>query len=236
MRNLGSIVLLSIVFSMFSTGALARVSVDDAVVVKGQKVILRAETKGKFFRQGGELVEFFVGEGSIGKTLSGGDGVAFKPFTPAKTGLHQIGVHSGDDQHTGLLLCLKRGSSIVFIDVEGGLLEGPISRKPRTGSQEAIKEILKRFPIVFLQTSFVSVKATKRWLEENEFIISPVVRWRRGAIFDEIVENGLRVKAVIAGPKVIESAKKHRPLSFSFRQVNDAEWVKDWEEISKKLK
>ncbi len=49
---------------------------------------------GKLFSKGGELVEFFVDRESIGKTLSGGDGVAFKAFIPAKTGLHQIRVNS----------------------------------------------------------------------------------------------------------------------------------------------
>jgi len=35
---------------------------------------------------------------------------------------------------------------------------------------------------------------------------------------------------------VIESAREHKPLAFSFEAVEDAEWVKDWEEIRKKLK
>jgi hypothetical protein len=236
MRTLGNIVLLFLLFSMFSTDALARVSVDDAVVVKGHKIMLRAETRGRIFSKGGELVEFFVDGKSIGKTLSGGDGVAFKPFTPVKTGLHKVGANSADGKSTGLLLCLKRGSSIVFIDVEDGLLKSIISREPREGSQQAIKEVSERFPVVFLKTSVVSVKAIKVWLEENRFPESPVVPWRRGAIFEDIVEDGFKIKAVIGAPKVIESSRKYEPLSFSFRQLHDTEWVKDWKEISSKLK
>jgi hypothetical protein len=208
----------------------------DAVVVKGQKNILRAETKGRLFSKGGELVEFFVDGKSIGKTLSGGDGVAFKPFTPEQTGLHQVVATSAGGKSTGLLLCLKRGSYIVFIDVEGGLFKSLISRKPREGSQQAIKEISGRFPVVFLKTSILSVEIVKTWLEENKFVKPPVVPWRGGKIFEEIVEDGLKVKAVIGAPKVIESSRKYKPLSFSFKQLDDAEWVRDWEEISKKLK
>lgn len=221
---------------MFPASAWSRVIVHDSVVVKGRKVMLRAETRGKVFRKGGELVEFFVEGKSIGKTLSGGDGVAFKPFTPAKTGLHQIEVSSGGDEDAGLLLSLLRGSSIVFVDVESSLLEGRLSRKPKPGSQKAIEEINQRFPVVFLQIGFVGVKAVKAWLKENEFIELPVVPWKQGDIFDEIAQNDLKVKAIIGGPKVIESARKHKPLSFSFRQIENAEWVKDWEEINKKLK
>ncbi len=236
MRVLAVFICFAALFCMFPASVLSRVIVDDTVVLKGQKVMLRAETRGKLFSKGGEVVEFFVDRESIGKTLSGGDGVAFKAFIPAKTGLHQIRVRSGGDEDTGLLLSLKRGSSIVFVDIVGCLLEGPFSRKPKQGSQKVIKELHKRFPVVFLQRGFFSVKAIRAWLKENEFAQLPVVPWRRGAIFHEIAQKDLRVKAIIAGPKVIKSAKEHEPLAFSFEPVEDAEWVKDWEEIRKKLK
>ncbi len=236
MRVLAVLICFVVLFCMFPASAWSRVIVHDWVVVKGRKVMLRAETKGKLFRKGGEIVEFFVGGESIGRTLSGGDGVAFKPFTPVKTGLHQIKVSSGGDEDAGLLLSLLRGSSIVFVDVESSLLEGRFSRKPKPGSQKAIEEINQRFPIVFLQIGFVGVKAMKAWLKENEFIELPVVPWKQGDIFDEIAQNDLKVKAIIASPEVIESAMEYKPLSFSFRQIENAEWVKDWEEINKKLR
>lgn len=221
---------------MFPASALSRVTVDDMVALKGQKVMLRAETKGRLFSKGGELVEFFVDMKSIGKTLSGGDGVAFKAFIPAETGLHQMRVRSGGDEDTGLLLSLERGSSIVFVDIAGCLLEGPFSRKPKEGSQKVIEELHKKFPIVFLQRGFFSVKTIRVWLEENEFTELPVLPWRGGAIFDELAEKEFRVKAIIAGPKVIESAREHKPRAFSFEAVEDAVWVKDWDEIRKELK
>jgi len=236
MRVLAVFICFAVLFCIFPASALSRVIVDDTVALKGQKVMLRAETRGKLFSKGGELVEFFVDRESIGKTLSGGDGVAFKAFIPEKTGLHQIRVSSSGDEDTGLLLSLKRGSSIVFVDIVDCLLEGPFSRKPRQGSQKAIKDLYKRFPVVLLQRGFFSARAIRAWLKENEFIELPIVPWKRGAIFDEIAQKDLRVKAIIAGPKVIESAREHKPLAFSFEAVEDAEWVKDWEEIRKKLK
>jgi hypothetical protein len=236
MRSLSLYVLILVASCIFPPIALSRVTVDDAVVVKGQQIMLRAETKGKFFRKGGELVEFFVGGTSLGMTLSGGDGVAFKPFVPVKAGLYEIEVNSGGDKDSGVLLSLREGSSIVFVDVESSLLEGRLSRKPKPGCQKAIKEINQRFPVVVLQTGFVGVKAVKTWLRENDFLELPVFPWNKGGIFNEITYKGFKVKSVIASPEVIESAREHRSVSFSFQQTDNAEWVKDWEEISKKLK
>lgn len=235
MRGLAVFICLAILFCVLPGSALSRVTVFDTVVIEGRKVMLRAETSGKLFRKGGELVEFFVDGQSIGKTLSGGDGVAFKQFTSIKTGLRQISVRSDKDEDTGLLLSLKRGASIVFVDVGGSLVEGLFSWEPKHGSQKAIKEIHKRFPIVYLQTSVVGLRAVKVWIEENEFEKLPVVPWRQGAIFDEIAEKDLRIKAIIGGLKVIESAKEYKPLAFSFEASDYAENVKDWEEISNKI-
>jgi hypothetical protein len=235
MRVLAIFICLATVLCIFPSSSLSRVIVYDTVVPAGQKIMLRAETSGRLFRKGGELVEFFVDGKSIGKTLSGGDGVAFKQFTSAKTGLRQISVRSDKDEDTGLLLSLKKGSSIVFVDVEGSLLEGLFSGKPKHGSQKAIKEIHKRYPIVYLQTSLIGVRAVKEWLEENEFPKLPVVPWRQGSIFKETAGKGFRIKAIIASSKVIESAEEHKPLALNFEASEGAEMVKDWEEISKKL-
>jgi hypothetical protein len=235
-RGFTVFIFLAALFCLLPPSAFSRVIAHDTIGLKGQKLMLKAETRGRLFSQGGELVEFFVDAKSIGKTLSGGDGVAFKPFTPARTGLHQIRVTSAEDEDTGLLLSLKRGSSIVFVDVQASLLESLFSRTPKEGSQKAIGEIHNRYPIVFLQTGFVGIRVIKAWLKENKFEALPLIPWSGGAIFDEIADKDLRIKAIIAGPKVIESAKAHQPLAFSFEAVDDAVKVKDWAEISKKLK
>lgn len=222
-------------FCLFPDSALSDVIVHDMIVLKGEEVMLRAETRGKLLSKGGEVVEFFVDGKSIGKTLSGGDGFAFRQFIPLKTGMYQITVKSGGDEDNGLLLSLKKGDRIIFVDVEGSLLEGLFSKKPMKGSQKTIKKIHKRFPVIFLQTGFLGVKAIKEWLKKNEFLELPVVPWRQGAIFDEINEKGVKIKAVIGSPSVIESAKEYKPMALSFEETDDAEEVKDWEEIRKRL-
>jgi hypothetical protein len=205
------------------------------VALKGEKVMLKAETRGRFLSKGGKVVEFFVDRKSIGRTLSGGDGFAFKEFIPLKTGIYRITVKSGSEEDSGLFLSLKKGDRIVFVDVAGSLLEGVFSKKPKHGSQKAIEKIGRRFPVVFLQTSLLSVKAIKEWLKKNGFIELPVIPWREGTIFDEINEKGLKIKAIIGSANVIESAKEYKPKAFSFEYIEDAQEVKEWEEIEKSL-
>lgn len=230
-----TLILSTILLFLFPATVLSDVIVHDMVVLRGQEIMLKAETKGKFLSKGGEVVELFVDKKSIGKTLSGGDGFAFRRFTPIKDGIYLITVKSGKDEGNGLLLSLKRGDRIIFIDVEGSLFEGLFSKKPRKESQEIIKKISKRFPVVFLQTGLSGIKAVKIWMKENGFIILPVIPWRQGTIFDEMSEKGLKIKAIIGSQAVIESAREYKPKAFSFEEVEDAEEVKDWEEIRKKL-
>lgn len=221
---------------VFPIGTRADVVVHDAVVREGETVLLGAETRGKFFARGGEVVEFLIDGRSLGSTLSGGDGFAFKQFIPQRTGIHRVTAKSGKDEGRGLLLSLRKGAKIVFVDVAGSLLEKPFSKKPRQGSEKAIKEINGKFPVVFLHAGMVGIKALRGWLKENGFIERPLLPWNEGRIFDELNEKGFAVKAVIGGPGVIESAKKYGPLAFSFEETEDAAEVKDWGEIKKRLR
>lgn len=161
------IVLTSLLFFLFPSTVLSDVIVHDMIALKGEEIMISAETRGKFFTRGGEVVEFFVDGKSVGKSLSGGDGLALRQFTPLKAVMYQITVKSGDDKDKGLLLSLKKGTGIIFIDVEGCLSEGLFSKKPKPGSQKIIKKISAKFPVVFLQTGFFGIKAIKTWLKEN---------------------------------------------------------------------
>jgi len=225
-----------LLFCLIPHVALGRVIVHDDIVLKGHKVVLKAETRGRLFAKGGQVVEFFVDEDSIGKTLSGGDGVAYKPFVPAACGLRRIQATSGDDTGEGRLLCLEKGQAIVFVDIEGTLLAKGLSMEPRHGAQKAMEAVSARFPLVLLQTSFFGKRIVESWEQKKNFPALPVFPWRQGTVFDEIVEKGLTIKAVIANPKVIKSAQSHNPLSFSFDATENAQKVGTWEEIGEALR
>ena len=235
MKALKVFLYLVLLFFFFPAIALSEVIVHDMIAVQGEEVMLTVETRGKFFRKGGELVEFFVDGKSIGKNLSGGDGLAFKKFTTQKRGIYKITVKSGKEEDDGSLLSLKKGEGIVFVDAEGSLLEDLFSMKPKEGSQEAIKEINRRVPVVLLQTGIISMKTIKTWLKKNGFIELPVIPWRQGRIFEEINKKGLRIRAIIGSPSVIESAKEYKPQAFSFKEAENTVEVKDWKEIEEKL-
>ena len=79
-----------VVFFIFPALAVSDVIVHDMVVRSGNEVMLKAEVKGKLFSKGGVTVEFFVNGKSIGKSLSGGDGLAFKQFVPHVTSLYKV--------------------------------------------------------------------------------------------------------------------------------------------------
>jgi len=222
-------------FLLLPTAGFSDILVDDMLVLKGDETMLSAQTRGRFFTEGGRLVEFFLNGKSLGKSLSGGDGFAYKQFTPIRTGLFQIAVTSGEDDNTGLLLSLKKGDKIIFVGVEGSLFEGLLSQKPKGGSQDVIEGLSKKFPVVFLQTGLLSIKVLKSWLKENGFVDLPVLAWGEGELFDEINKKGLKIKAIIGHQSVIESAQEYKPQSFSFEEAEDAVVVKNWEEIGAML-
>ncbi len=226
---------------MLSFDAFSEVVVNDVIAPKGEKVMLSAETRGKLFVKGGEVVEFFVDGKTIGNALSGGDGIAFKQFIPLRSGTHRLTAKSGRDEGRGVLLSLKKGTGIVIVDIDGGILEHSFLTRPRSGSRKAVGRISRRFPVVFLSSGLHDIKAVKAWLRENEFEDLPVLPWKGGAAMDEILERGFNLKAIIGSPQVIGLSKKyqskrHRVLAFSFEETEDATEVKDWDEIEKKLK
>jgi len=224
------------VFFLFPAFALSDVIVQDSVVPVGKKIMLTAEVKGKLFSKGGEMVEFFVNSKSIGKNLSGGDGIAFKQFILSGIGKYRIKAKSGTEEGRGLLLSLRKGSGIVFVDVEGSLME-KFSNNPKQGSRKVIRNIQKKFPVVLLHTTgFLNIKSIKEWLKQNEFPELPVLPWKQGLLFDDLHDEGFKMKAIIGSPDVIYSAKEYKPLAFTFEETEDAVEVKDWEEIGKKLK
>ena len=236
MRILWSFIVFIFLFSILPTRIYADVIIHDNVTLKGREVMLMAETRGALLSKGGELVEFFVNGKSIGKNLSGRDGFAVKRYTPLKSGLYKILIKSDDNKDNGVLLALDKKANLVFIDVEGSLLDGPFGMKAKSGSVEAAKKIGKRFPIIFLQKGFLNVRSVRAWLKEKGYPEAPVLSWERGDVLKEIKEKGLSIKAIVGGAEVIEAAETDKLRAFSFDSVENAEVVENWGEIEKKLK
>ncbi len=231
------ITLFFLIIHALSTIAYAEILVHDIVGVPKQEILLKAETKGKFSVKGGELVEFFVDGKTIGKSLSGGDGFAFKQFIPRNQGLLKIVVKSSTEESSGLLLILNKKSKIVVVDFEEGILDKKklLQQRVKDGSQDAIREINKKYPVVVLQTGILNTKIIKESLKQFGYIDLPVIVWRGGDFFEELAQKGIIIKAVIGNKAVIDSASKFKPLSFSFTNNKESEYVEDWKEISRRL-
>lgn len=225
-----------IILHAFAIIAFAEIFVHDIVGIPKEEIFLKAETKGKFTRKGGELVEFFVDGRSIGKALSGGDGIAYKQFIPKNKGLLKIVVKSATEESSGLLLILNKKSKVVVVDFEEGLLENKIlQQKVRDGSQNAIKEINKKYPVIILQTGILNKKFIKKSLNQFGYIELPVFAWKGGDFFEELTQKGIIIRAVIGNKAVIDSAKKFKPLSFSFTKNGDSEYIENWNEVKRRL-
>jgi hypothetical protein len=214
----------------------ADVYVYDAVAVQGEEVRLKAETRGTVFMKGGELVEFFVDDASLGKNLSGGDGAAYRFYKALRPGLKNIRAVSRNVDGTGFLLVLKPGASVVAVDVEGSLLQGGFMSPGNPESRKALESIAKRYPLIFLQSGETNLKAVRYWLQQNEYADAPLLPWDGGTVFDTLAKKGVKIRAVIGGAAVIESAARHKPEAFSFTPLKGAVRLKDWKELHGKLK
>jgi len=221
---------------LFSSPIQADVYVYDAVALQGEEVRLKAETRGTVFIKGGELVEFFVDDASLGKNLSGGDGTAYRFYKASRPGLKNIRAVSRNMAGTGFLLVLKPGAGVVAVDVEGSLLQEGFMSPGRPESRKALESVAKRYPLIYLQSGETNLKAVRYWLERNEYTGAPLLTWDGGTVFDTLTKKGVKIRAVIGGPVVIESAVKHKPEAFSFEPVKGAVRLKSWKELEEKLK
>ncbi|MFN3739847.1 MAG: hypothetical protein ACK4TF_04140 [Thermodesulfovibrionales bacterium] len=231
-KNSGFIIL-TLFPLLLCTTSNAAIILEDRLCIAGEEIMLSAETKKGLFRKGGVVVEFFINKRSIGKSLSGGDGMAYKAFIPLNTGLMKLSVKDNDEEAKALMLCLKKGQAILLIDIETAK-ETPFSSMPRKDSREVIKRLSRRFPVVYLLTGFMSQREAKGWLQKNGYPLAPVLAFKE-EIFSELKEMGLLIRAVIASPQIAELAASYRLRIFSFDEVEGAIEVDSWKELEKKI-
>jgi hypothetical protein len=105
----------------------------------------------------------------------------------------------------------------------------------RPGSREAMKKLLARFPVVYIQSGNIDLAATRKWLDDNEYPKSPVLPMD-GTLFKSITGMGLNLRAVVGNPQLVESAMKWKPESFSFEPLKGVVRLRHWKEMEEKLK
>ena len=80
------------------------------------------------------------------------------------------------------------------------------------------------------------LKISRQWLNANGFPISAVLRWRGAELLDELKESGIRLYAIIGSPAVVADASGYIEKRFSFSEADDAVAVKDWKDVTERLK
>ena len=216
--------------------AYAEIFVNDTVALSGEEFLIKAETKSGYFAKGGKIVEFSVNGKSIGSVLSGGDSIAYKIFRTGRPGIYTVVARCGKDTGSGVIMVLKKGSGLVFIDIEGSLLSTPFAKKPIKISREVIRKIMNSYPVVYLHTGNIGISAIRGWLRQNSFPVSAVMSWQMGDIFAALNKKGIKIKAVIGSQAVIDSANAYNPESFGFDEEDSSKNLKAWQGIEKKLR
>ena len=214
----------------------AEIFVNDAVALRGEEVLIKAETKSGYFAKGGKIVEFSVNGKPIGSVLSGGDSIAYKIFRTGRPGIYAVVARCGKDTGSGVVMVLKKGSGLVFVDIEGSLLATPFAKKPIKISREVIRKIMNSYSVVYLHTGNIGISAVREWLRQNRFPVSAVMSWQMGDIFAALNKKGIKIKAVIGSQAVIDSAETYKPESFGFDEEDSSKNLKAWQNIEKKLR
>lgn len=244
-------VFFAILFFVSFNVAFAKVVVYDSVTTTGRAVKLKATTKGRFFPEGGKLVEFYLDGRHIGTTLSGGDGYAFLKYLPLSKGVKHLKVKAGDDTDEGILLVTKKKDMVLLIEIENSLFvptlrdllkpvnpvrksEGKALSNGVKGSKETLYQFSRRFNVIYL-TTLIGVEKSKKWLKNNEFPPSAVLKWGGADMLAELQKQGLKLYAIIGSPAVLSEASDIKKR-FSFEETEEGVEVKDWADLSKRLR
>jgi hypothetical protein len=212
--------------------AQAEVAAFDALGVKGKPLMLKARTGGRFFGRGGELVDYYLGESHLGRTLSGGDGKAYMEYVPERRGLFPLRVSSRGEEDSGVVLVVEEGDALVLVDVAGSLMSTPFFGEPKEESREAIKNIAEKYPVLYLSKQMPGREVIGTWLREKGYPESPVMDWKGGKVFSRIRKMGLGIRAVMGSAEVVERAKKHDAELYLFDEKGGG---KKWKDIADEL-
>jgi hypothetical protein len=190
---------------------------------------LAAITTGKFFPAGGRLVTFYIDGKKIGTTMSGGDGYAFIQCAGFAPGLQRVRAESDGDEGRAYLLLVKESSKILLIHIDDILVRSFF----RSGKKDDMKPGALEGLNLFYVTSLLSEDIARRLLRENGYPPAPVLDWDEGEVVHELSARGVNVFALVA-PSAILSGVEGIKRKFSFDNAEDAEVIKNWDDLRKK--
>jgi len=221
-------------FFIFAQPASANIIVYDRITTVGTPIRLVFKTKGRFFAQGGKLVDVYLENKKLTRIMTGGDGYGFFKYTFQNSGYEEISAKSNGNRDSGLVLVMQKNEKAILIVAESGFRASLFSEKEREASRQALESIGKRYKIIYCY-KFAGKDFTKNWLSENNFPLSVVLPWRGVEMLAALKKRGVQIHAIIGSPALLEEAADYVNNRFSFEETKKGETVKDWNDIRDRL-
>lgn len=141
----------------------------------------------------GERIEFMLEGRSLGQTLTGGDGMAVKPFTPSKPGLYIIAVRLvGNPRYEAdpvelYIACRKATDPILPVALSSVRAPSkppaiPFSAAPSSEAMPEAAKVLSKlsnqYQLVYIETGDEAIGPDlKDWLARQDFPPAPLFVW-----------------------------------------------------------
>jgi len=107
-------------FFIFAQPASANIIVYDRITTVGTPIRLVFKTKGRFFAQGGKLVDIYLENKKLGRIMTGGDGYGFYKYTFRNSGYKELIAKSNGNRDSGLVLVMQKNEKAILIEAESG--------------------------------------------------------------------------------------------------------------------
>ena len=188
-------------------------------------------TKGRFFADGGRLVDIYIDNKHLKRILTGGDGFGYLKYTPPSMGYKQIEARSEGDRAKGLLMVVGPKDRVIAIEVEDGFKTAVFSDEIRQNSLKIVKSLSKTYKIIYL-SRLAGRSITSPWLEKQGFPRSVILKWQGPDTLKALKKKGIQLDAIIGSPEVISAATDTVEKRYTFDKTKDGTTVKDWDEIA----
>ena len=219
----------------FASSSYGGVFIFDQVTTLDTEVYLKVQTRGRFFSEGGKLVDIYVEDKKVKRILTGGDGYGYQRYTPQRTGMVPMEARAEGRRDTGILLVVDKEDKVILIEIESALKESPLSDRPRRDSRHIITDLAKEYKVVYLNTLLGAI-LFEGWLNKEKFPESAVLKWQGAKTLKRLTGRGIKLHAIIGSANTISQAKKHIQKRYTFEETSDGRMVDDWEEIMEFLR
>jgi hypothetical protein len=129
---------------------------------------------------------------------------------------------------------MKKSEKAVLIEIEGGFKDVFISDIAAGASRQAVKQLLKKYHVIYL-SRYTGIRMARKSLDEMEFPDAPVLRWQGEQTLKALKEKGVNLYAIIGPTSVIDTAADHIIKRYTFDQNQKEHTVKDWQEVMERL-